>query len=109
MLHDKFNFSFPNEEGAVGGAQEGVAQPRDDSPALNPNEFPSLPSGPTPVMMVQPQQRGRSSGLTIHAVGRRNAPLAVTDENFPVLGLYNDSSSQGTSVRERISVLKKIL
>lgn len=88
----------PPEEGAVGGSEHPAS--RSESPTLSPSEFPSLPSGSGSTTIIAPagQQRGRTAGLTIHAVGRRNTPLEITDENFPVLGLHNESTSQGTSV-----------
>ncbi|KAL0278290.1 UNVERIFIED_CONTAM: hypothetical protein PYX00_000148 [Menopon gallinae] len=88
-------------EGAAAPSEEPT--PRTHSPALDPSDFPSLPSGSGKVTVTPgPARRGRTGALTIQAVGRRNAPLAFTDENFPVLGDYNDNT-QGTSVRLNIN------
>lgn len=89
-------FSF--WEGAVGGDIEETQQTRMNIPKLDSSEFPSLPSGSNSAPTLVPQPRGRSGGVTIHAYGSRNTPLAMTDENFPILGVYNDSTTPGTSV-----------
>ena len=73
-------------------------------PNFDSSQFPSLPSGTSSVVTSIPQTRGRNSNLTIHAFGRRNAPLALTDENFPVLGVGCESSGPGTSVSLYIAI-----
>ncbi|KAK6643182.1 hypothetical protein RUM43_004685 [Polyplax serrata] len=84
-------------EGAFGGVPEQTA--RVNLPNLDSSEFPSLPSGSSPAPAALPQQHGRNTGLRVHAFGRRNGPLDMSEENFPVLGVANDGALPGTSVK----------